>query len=1171
VGRDYARRPIGREREPVRDRDNYGSDSGYSRSPPRSRGPSYTGPPSTDPRLSMYDGPTSIPDLERRSREEEFNTPDPYASNIPPPPYFLPPVLRQSSVYGSRPPPMTPYPNYLNGPRPYGPSYYDQYHAEIPAPLDLEAEEPIDRVQVDFSALQNVHNVSDKTAAALMPSIDAVTEVCGKVSKMLYLRTDDLQSRSGASTAEIESTAAELSGFAMVLSNAREVLSSTERLISQKAFENINTLLLFCKKALQKIRSVITTSRKVPSRLNFLRRDSLNSSLGKAKPVRLNLECVKTSLAAILSTINLANRQEELHRREISTIQNRTESSETLVNENGVHHDHELLPATYELDAAVERSTARLEDDILANSLAVTRWQQAERREFDELYMRGMAPISSAPISPASQWVSKLVPFHSPHSNLKRITGPEPFKAIGFGTEDVMASSSRSHIDEREEQARIAAVIRVLLAKWTDIPPQVPGTRNTTDKYVKEIPMTTAEVMMASETKEDNKEQTWSFSATAAEQASLNAESGIGTGNPDDKKTKHVSFAEASDHIIEDKSTHESVDSSELDLTKLAEKLDKGKQVEKPFDGEHADVAHDYDESLLPLRMHYPDKPLAPHPTSSSEVDSSHSQDGHPRADPAVLSGGEKERITKQEFLFLSEPDPSEHYEDDDEDNDIDGLPKAGWEHANTESTPAFSSIFPRPDLVPYSYPPPPGGYFSYPQSTHGPGSRDQRLPLAQDPYYGGSSASRSDRPPRSGTLFPATNGLRESRESGYAETMTSLYSAEPSRNSQASEIRPRWLEPDERERDEERWDYRHRGNQDRMGRERYFIPSYGASSQADRYRSNASYPRRTDSFAEQEHRDQHRAKITISHVRSRSPTESDNDSIISGPEVENTTKALVLSTNPFGAVVEQLTADLEAARRTIARKDELLINTPSLQKFESLEANVARLHRERAQSERRAEEKAAVSERTATENSEQIALLEASVATSTAKITTLEKRLSKRDATIERLKREKDERDADAIPGPPEPVPEPPEPPAAASLVEVVEEVVVVDKDAVRDAARRRRRSRSRSRRARQSRSRSRSRRARRSRSRSRSRRARRSRSVSEYSYYTFSNISKKSWTEDEVWEKVWTISVWFLVLVISVMMAACLATYLHSSNGAEIKKVLSVMDVNEDLVCSI
>jgi hypothetical protein len=54
-------------------------------------------------------------------------------------------------------------------------------------------------------------------------------------------------------------------------------------------------------------------------------------------------------------------------------------------------------------------------------------------------------------------------------------------------------------------------------------------------------------------------------------------------------------------------------------------------------------------------------------------------------------------------------------------------------------------------------------------------------------------------------------------------------------------------------------------------------------------------------------------------------------------------------------------------------------------------------------------------------------------------------------------------------------------------------------------------------------------------------------------------------------VWEKVCTVSAFFLVFVISVMMAASLATYLHSSNGAEIKRVLSVMDVNEDLVCSI
>lgn len=108
---------------------------------------------------------------------------------------------------------------------PYTPDYYDQFWEPPEDPRG--SEEDSDGVQVDFPALQKVRNVSEKTTAASKPSVDAVTVVCANVSRVLYLGTDDLQSKSGASTAAIESTAAELSGFAMLLGSMRETLEST--------------------------------------------------------------------------------------------------------------------------------------------------------------------------------------------------------------------------------------------------------------------------------------------------------------------------------------------------------------------------------------------------------------------------------------------------------------------------------------------------------------------------------------------------------------------------------------------------------------------------------------------------------------------------------------------------------------------------------------------------------------------------------------------------------------------------------------------------------------------------------------------------------------------------------------------------------------------------------
>jgi hypothetical protein len=125
---------------------------------------------------------------------------------------------------------------------PYSPHYYDQFRD--PPDDDLrDSEEDSDGAQVDFSALQKVRSVSEKTAAALMPSVDAVTLVCANVSRVLYIKSDHMQNKSGASTAEIEGTAAELSAFAMVLGNLHETLESTPQVVSDKAFENMDALL----------------------------------------------------------------------------------------------------------------------------------------------------------------------------------------------------------------------------------------------------------------------------------------------------------------------------------------------------------------------------------------------------------------------------------------------------------------------------------------------------------------------------------------------------------------------------------------------------------------------------------------------------------------------------------------------------------------------------------------------------------------------------------------------------------------------------------------------------------------------------------------------------------------------------------------------------------------
>lgn len=169
--------------------------------------------------------------------------------------------------------------------------------------------------------------------------------------------------------------------------------------MNDQAFENMNALLFYCKKALHKIHSIIITSRNTPSRINFLKRSSLNSSLIKAKPVRLNLECFETSLTAMMSTIILAGRRKERH--EVSQVT--ANSSGTLPNDPETDRGSEPSRTTYELDGAVGRIISKLEDDIFANLRAVNRWKDAERRDFNDMYVRYMILDNASPISPASQ------------------------------------------------------------------------------------------------------------------------------------------------------------------------------------------------------------------------------------------------------------------------------------------------------------------------------------------------------------------------------------------------------------------------------------------------------------------------------------------------------------------------------------------------------------------------------------------------------------------------------------------------------------------------------------------------------------------------------------------------------------------------------------------------
>lgn len=377
---------------------------------------------------------------------------------IPPPPYHLPSVLRQPSYYSASERRHVRQASSSEYGAPYDPSHYDQFHSGEDVEL---ADIAFSTFHEDFAALHRVRNVSNKSASSLLPSFDAVIEVCINVPRSLYRRIDVLNDRTGRRTEQIYATAAELSSYAMVLGKLRDVLSGSLQLISLTAFENINSILLSSKKALCKIESVITTSRRTPA--NFFRRDRLDTSLGKAKSVRMNLECLKTSLAAITSTIILANRIEDRiaadNQKSFNASISTGSSSHKIVEEESAQ--------IYELDSAVETIIVSLENDIIANYHAIARWQEAELTDNRPLYLNGVGTSMASSISPAARWIEGLVP-PLPVKTIRRSMLPPPRSgALTLGTLEGDPSSSRVKVENAADEARIDGVIQLLLQKWT--------------------------------------------------------------------------------------------------------------------------------------------------------------------------------------------------------------------------------------------------------------------------------------------------------------------------------------------------------------------------------------------------------------------------------------------------------------------------------------------------------------------------------------------------------------------------------------------------------------------------------------------------------------------------------------------------------------------------------
>jgi hypothetical protein len=366
-----------------------------------------------------------------------MNAITPYAPPFyrhPPSSYATPGYFPQygnapSTVSGpllSGPPHAVPYQPFpaVNAPY-YAPVYDPSFHAPQPVYPDGADDGP----ELDLSALRRVRNTSKVEVSSLIPAVDTVARVCEEVSRNLYLRAD----RARSPKDEIQSTAAELAAFSMVLENLHDALESSAQMMSLRALDNANQILLSCKKVLEAIEKIIVPDKKLTSRIRNWRGDSLNSRLAKAKSTRLNLESCKTTLTVLLSTTKLAV----------------------------IKSDHSRSPVNAQgpiFDVKEARVISRVERDILTNSNTIVRWQRAEL----EAQMPSPAQSAGYPgpkisvnlPSAASQWFSDLVPFKIPQ--------PSPYLALP------PIPDSSAALDD-DSKAQIQSTIETLLAQWTKL------------------------------------------------------------------------------------------------------------------------------------------------------------------------------------------------------------------------------------------------------------------------------------------------------------------------------------------------------------------------------------------------------------------------------------------------------------------------------------------------------------------------------------------------------------------------------------------------------------------------------------------------------------------------------------------------------------------------------
>jgi hypothetical protein len=604
---------------------------------------------------------------------------------IPAPPY----VLRQPSYYS---PPGRRHTRQWSSSEyaaPYSPTHYDQFHDGEDVELGDISFGPF---REDFAALQRVRNVSEKSASTLLPSFDGVIEVCTNVSRRLYLKIDIFDTRSGRRTEQIYATAAELSGYALVLGRLRAVLSESSRLISLTAYEQINKILLSSKKALNKLESVIATSRRTPS--NFFRRDRLDSSLGKARSVRLNIECLKTSLAAMTSTIILANCMKERiaadkhlpSNASLTTISNHTD-------------DVQQSTQIYELDTAVENIIVGLENDILANSHAIARWQEAELSDYHRLYLNGIAKPVANPISPASKWIEGLIPPLPIQKTHKRMLSPSRSRALTYSAQTEDAGTSRVEVDMIAQEGRIEGVIQALLQKWTENSSSVSGQTSTSlSKFEKEMVETLAG-------KSDSKisEHTRQKAVPEidhASDASSDFETNVNSvehGNPGDTSVRDLQtelnavlpeVASAEDADEDEDEESESTNSSRLQKRKrLFSRVssDSGDSAKTPGNSTNGRVAFQVDEGGTNARTHMPQSPVHSEPHAVAFDEEKLAGLGLGTAATAAAAIYAQNRNKKWS-------EPGTRQRESDEEGELGSLPRAGWEENDFVTQAGYSS-----------------------------------------------------------------------------------------------------------------------------------------------------------------------------------------------------------------------------------------------------------------------------------------------------------------------------------------------------------------------------------------------------------------------------------------------------------------------------------------------